>query len=143
MHTPRIPASQRRLQRRRRSRGFSLLELTMVILLIGILTAAAALSLGGFVGRGKVRVTQTSLTTISSALGAYKLDQNTLPPDLRTLVTAKFLEDKALVDAWNRPFIYVVPGRNNRPYELQSRGENEADPADDLSVWDLNRPSGS
>lgn len=125
------------------ARGFSLLELTMVILLIGILTAAAALSLGGFVGRGKVRVTQASLTTIKGALDSYKLEQNSLPPDLRTLVVTKYLEDKAVVDAWNRPFIYVVPGRNNRPYELQSRGEDENDPSDDLSVWDINRPSGS
>ncbi|MBM4108236.1 MAG: prepilin-type N-terminal cleavage/methylation domain-containing protein [Phycisphaerae bacterium] len=125
------------------ARGFSLLELTMVILLIGILTAAAALSLGGFVGRGKVRVTQSSLTTIKGALEGYKLQENVLPPDLRTLVTAKYLDDKAIVDAWNRPFIYVVPGRNNRPFELQSRGENENDPSDDLSVWDINRPAGS
>lgn len=125
------------------ARGFSLLELTMVILLIGILTAAAALSLGGFVGRGKVRVTQTSLTTIKGALESYRLEHNALPPDLRTLVVNKYLEDKALVDAWNRPFIYVVPGRQNRPFELQSRGEDENDPSDDISVWDIHRPSGT
>lgn len=127
---------------RARVRAFSLLELTLVLAILGVLMAAAALSFGGFLGRGKARTTQVTLNTIKTALETYQGEQNVLPPDLQTLVKAKYLSaEKKLADAWERPLIYIVPGPAERPYVLMSTGEDgKAGTEDDLDAWKVGNP---
>ncbi len=125
---------------RRNRRGFSLLELMLVLAIIGVLMAVAAVNVLGAGGRAKARATMASMGTIKTALQSYQLEQSAYPVDLTTLVKAKYLEDKKNGDGWGRPFYYAVPGANNQPYDLISFGEDgQGGTADDINVWTMEK----
>lgn len=124
----------------RSARGFSLLELTLVIAIIGVLTAVVALNLGGLGGRAKTRATEASLTTIQTSIKAYHLEYSAYPPDLQTLITTKFLDrDKPLNDGWQKAFFYDPRGRSkDQPYVLMSSGEDGVSGnEDDIDIWTM------
>lgn len=118
--------------------GFSLLELTLVIAIIGVLSAVAAFSFGGFAARAKVSATKASMNTIKTALMAYEGEASAFPPDLVTLKRTKYIDESATMkDGWNEDFGYRVPGRNGRKYDLVSKGEDkQLGTEDDISIWD-------
>lgn len=118
--------------------GFSLLELTLVIAIIGVLSAVAAFSFGGFAARAKISATKASMNTIRTALMAYEGEASAFPADLTTLKRTKYLDElNTLKDGWNEDFGYRVPGRNGRKYDLVSKGEDkQLGTEDDISIWD-------
>lgn len=123
---------------RRRRAGFSLLELMLVLAIIGALTAVAAWNLLGAGERAKIRVTRTSLSQIGNILKSYQIDTSSYPPDIATLVRAKYLEgDK---DGFDRPVYYRPTGDANRPFELLSYGPDGVPAtADDIDYWAINK----
>lgn len=122
-------------------RGFSLLELMLVIAIIGILMAVAAVNILGAGDRAKTQATKASLSTIKNSLGEYNLNHSSYPPDLRTLVSAKFLDDKALKDGWKKDFIYDARGRDkDHPFILGSSGpDGIVGNEDDIDIWTMNK----
>lgn len=123
----------------RAARGFSLLELMLVLAIIGILMAVAAVNILAGGDRAKRRATQASMSTIKGQLMDYNLNANTFPPQLQTLVTAKFLDDKALKDGWGNDFFYSPTGRDkDHPFILQSPGpDHQLGTEDDIDVWTM------
>lgn len=119
-------------------RGFSLIELTLVLAIMGVLIAVASFNLLGQGEKAKARATQTSMATIRTALDQYNLDHSAFPPDLATLQTMKLMDaNKPLQDGWNRPLVYDPRGRSKeQPYILGSNGpDGLAGTEDDISVW--------
>jgi len=125
----------------RSAKGFSLLELTLVLAIIGILIAAAAYNLAGAGAKAKTKVTKASLSTIKGALTSYNIEHSSYPANLQGLITGKFLEDKALKDAWGREWLYDPRGRSReQPYMLGSAGEDGvAGNEDDIDVWTMDK----
>ncbi|MDX2130867.1 MAG: type II secretion system protein GspG [Planctomycetota bacterium] len=122
--------------------GFSLLELTLVIAIMGVLIAVAAVSLAGAGERSKRRATEMTLTTVKNQIESYHLNYSAYPPDLRTLVTAKFLEDGKLRDGWDKPLVYDPRPAGAHKYVLGSAGENgQLGDEDDVDVWRINQES--
>ncbi len=129
--------SQARAQKRARA-GFSLIELTLVLAIMGVLIAVASFNLLGQGEKAKARATSTTMATIRTALDQYNLDHSAFPPDLKTLQNAKLLDaNKPLVDGWNRELVYDPRGRSKeQPYILGSNGaDGAAGTEDDISVW--------
>lgn len=130
-----------RLMARRGARGFSLLELTLVLAIIGILMAVAAVSIFGQGENARIKATVASMSVIKNAIQQYQLSNSAYPATLTALQqgrTPLLDPDKPLVDGWNQPFLYAVPGRDNRPFDLISKGANgtlESGTGDDISVW--------
>lgn len=126
---------------RTRRRAFSLLEITLVLVIIGLLIAGAAVSLRGVAKRAKIRTTETRLTTISAALSEYNLNVNEYPVSLEELITADYLEDKPLEDSWGEKLIYVVPSfREGKEFDLISKGpDKQYNTNDDINVWDIGK----
>jgi general secretion pathway protein G len=128
--------------RRRNSRGFSLLEIVLVLAIIGVLLAVVAVNVGGFGQRGKIRATEASMRTIKTVLDTYHLEYSAYPPTLATLQTINppmLPTQNTLQDGWNMPFHYK-PGQNSKgqPYELISfGGAPEWDPAIAIDVWTI------
>jgi general secretion pathway protein G len=116
-------------------RGFTLLEILVVIailgLLIGLVAPAALRQLGG----ARVSVAKQSIERIGSVLDMYKLDVGTYPTEdqgLRALVekpsdvntwNGPYVKGAVPVDPWNRPYSYHVPStRPGHDYDLCSGG---------------------
>lgn len=126
---------------RHAARGFSLLELTLVIVIIGVLMSIVAVNVLGRGEQAKKRATEASLATIKSALNAYNLESSAYPPDLRTLVTTKYLEDGKMKDGWGNDFYYDPRGRSkDQPFILGSPGsDKQPGNEDDINVWTMQR----
>ncbi|MCW5768154.1 MAG: type II secretion system protein GspG [Phycisphaeraceae bacterium] len=121
----------------RARRAFSLLEITLVLAIIGVLMAVAAVNVIGGAERAKIRATKASMQTVVGQLKTYHLDNSKYPESLALLVTAKpaYLE-KLPVDGWGNDFYFKVPGKNGRPYDLMSSGpDGEFSSEDDIDVW--------
>ncbi len=122
---------------RRARRGFSLLELTLVILIIGVLMGVAAVAFGPALLRGRTTGTKASMTTIKRAIQEFQGVNNRYPASLAELAP-NFIETVPK-DGWDREFAYVTPGEQGRPFTLISLGEDGVYPsADDIDVWTMN-----
>ncbi|MCC7388022.1 MAG: type II secretion system protein GspG [Phycisphaerales bacterium] len=128
------PARSRRV---RVAPGFSLIELTLVIVILGVLMSVVAVNVVGQGKKAKVRATKVTMDTIRTQLDSYNLEYSAYPPTLETLQKVPgFLSDsKPIKDGWGRQLAYQTPGRNNRPYDLLSNGDNLDDIGDDIDVW--------
>ncbi len=125
--TPTTSATQRRRH------GFTVIELMVVLLLIGVLAGIAALNLPKILGSGKTKATRASMEVVASAIGLYKMENNAFPPtnDLTPLVSAGYLTKQSdLRDAWDNPLIFYSPanvGGAQVEWLLVSAGENGID----------------
>lgn len=123
----------------RARRGFSLLELMLVLAIMGVLMAVAAVSLLGRGREAKEKATRITMDVIKNALRQYHLAKSVYPASLTELQSGKnpYLEaDKQLLDGWNRPFLYQTPGSSGREFDLISKGEDGTYPSqDDLNIW--------
>jgi general secretion pathway protein G len=129
-----------RTQRMRRSAGFSMLELMLVLAVIGVLMSVVAISFMSGGQRAKTKATMMSMDTIKGALLDYSLTHGSFPQSLEVLRNAGTLDkSKPLKDGWKRDFIYSPQGRDrDRPFTLGSAGPNgQAGDDDDIDVWTM------
>ncbi len=123
------------------ARGFSLLELTLVIAIMGVLMAIAAVNLIGGADDAKIKATKSSMGIIKTQLQKYYTDHNVYPPSLMTLITeTRLLQEGANLDPWDREYYYSPVGKPNAPREqgftLISMGpDGESGTEDDIDIW--------
>lgn len=103
-------------------RGFSMIEMTLVIALIGILMTVAVFAFLPQLLAGKVAATKATMHQVDAALGPYKAANNAFPTSL-ALLSPNYLKNPPK-DAWKHDFYFQVPGTNGRPYDLISPGED-------------------
>lgn|GEM_PF-371296 len=138
--------SARMLQRSRR--GFTLLEMVLVAVLIAALATIVITNLAGKSDKARENFTITKLAQIKGNLIEYNTDYGSYPSELSTLLTAgKGYLDKVPNDDFKRPLMYQYPGTSGdprKPYDLYSTGKDGvAGTADDLDVWTMdNRQPG-
>ncbi|MEL7472349.1 MAG: type II secretion system protein GspG [Planctomycetota bacterium] len=124
-----------------RRRGFSLLELMLVLGILGVLMAVAAVNVLGGQQRANIRATEASMRTVSTAITEYATyHSGSFPTTLDALVggpSGGYLSSaSALNDAWGNPFYYQTPGLEGRPYALASDGpDGQPGTEDDLDYW--------
>ncbi len=127
---------------RRMARGFSLLELMLVLAIIGALMAVVAINVLGASDKANIKTTRASMSTLKSALIQYKLEHTSVPPGLQALVTARIvMPDTRLKDAWETDFLYEARAMGpDQPFILRSAGpDKQAGTEDDIDCWQMNR----
>jgi general secretion pathway protein G len=107
----------------RKQRGFTLIELMVVLAIIGILAALVVPSVLGRADDARVTAARTDVGNLTQALKLYKLDNQRFPTaeqGLQALVARPSAEpvpnnwksylDKLPADPWGRPYQYLNPG---------------------------------
>ena len=119
--------------KKRREGGFTLVEMLVVILIIGLLATLVLVNVGKHGEESARKVTQAHLAQLRGHLDLFKLSTGRYPDRLEDLVRAGYLHEVPL-DAWSRPFVYRVPGADGRPFEVASWGaDGKENTEDDLS----------
>jgi general secretion pathway protein G len=136
-----------------RARGFTLIEIMVVVVIIGLLAAIVAPNLIGNIDRAAVTRAKADLRTIDNALNLYRLDNFRYPSTdegLQALVTnpgeasapnwKQYLRSVPL-DPWNNEYVYVSPGQHG-DFDIVTYGadgqEGGEDNNADIGNWDLN-----
>ena len=71
--------------------GFTLVELLVVIVILGILSAVAVFAVGGITDKGKSSACKADVSTVAAASEAYFVPNAGYAPSMAALVTAKYL----------------------------------------------------
>lgn len=116
-------------------RGFTLLEMMLVVMIMGLLIGVVAWNIGGQSKKARVATTVASMRTVESMLKAYHLDYGAYPATLQTLVP-KYTE-KLPQDSWKRPLVYAPNASGSaKPFILYSTGESgEQGNQDNIDIW--------
>ncbi len=114
--------------------GFTLMEMLIVLVVIGLIAAVAIPQLMKMLGGAKRRAAAIQIETVSHAVDNFELDTGayptaaqglvvlwTAPPDTSAWAGPYLRREKQLVDPWGHPFIYNVPGKSH-PYEILTLG---------------------
>ena len=122
--------SHHRLARRRsRKVGFTLTELMVVIVIIGLLAGAVTLSVRSYLISSKQNVARMEIAKISEALNTYYAQYDRYPSneegiEVLAQPSEKFVDgllSKIPVDPWGNPYEYIHPGRS-KPFEIIAYG---------------------
>jgi general secretion pathway protein G len=134
-------------------RGFTLLEILIVITILGILASVVAVRIMDKPGEARITKAQLDIQTLENALKIYKLDNAYYPSTdqgLRALVEKPaigripekwrdggYLEKGVLPkDPWGNDYYYMSPGVHNRDFDIWSYGADgeEGGEGEDVDV---------
>ncbi|MEL6499647.1 MAG: type II secretion system protein GspG [Planctomycetota bacterium] len=129
--------------RRTHARGFSLLELTLVIAIMGILMGVVAFNLIGQSESARVEATKIRMNTILQEVEGQIARTGSPPAGLNELVQSKRLKTEGIIDAWDEPFFYAPkPAGQSPAFDLRSPGPDRVmQTEDDINIWDHFSPS--
>ena len=127
------------IYKKKQQQGFSLIEVLVVVVIMGMLIGLIGPNVLGQVDRARVTTAKSDIASLSQALDMYKLDNHFYPttdqglealvsrpqssPEPRNWNPEGYIKGKKLpLDPWDGEYVYMSPGEDNRPYELISLG---------------------
>jgi general secretion pathway protein G len=116
--------------------GFTLLELLVVVLIIGLLAGFVAPRYFNQVGKSEINVAKAQIDALEKALDQYRLDTGHYPTTELGLVSlvqkppnepkwaGPYLRKEVPLDPWGKPYVYKMPGEKGADFDLLSYGKD-------------------
>lgn len=123
------------------SRGFTLIEVLVVVVILGILAAIIVPNIMDKPGQAKITKAKADIRGIESALNMYRLDEHDYPKTDQGLeaLVSKYLP-RLPMDPWDKEYLYLYPGSHGTfdIYTLGRDGQPGGEGEDaDIGNWDL------
>jgi len=152
-----LPTADERQERRRR--GFTLIEIMAVVLIMGMLMGLVGVAVFNQVDKARVQTTKAKIKNLESALEFYRMDNSRYPsseqglaslvvkptgdPQPRNYPPGGYLQrggSAAMKDSWENKFFYECPGQHNpHSFDIWSLGADGApggqDADADIQNW--------
>ena len=141
--------SNKNRTRAHKRQAFTLIELLLVLVILGILAAIVVPKFSGRTEQARVTAAQSQISTFGTALDAFEVDNGYFPKGkngLNDLVQqprdaqnwkGPYLKSDIPLDPWGHAYIYECPGKHNPTgYDLMSMGfDGRAGSDDDITNW--------
>lgn len=123
------------------SAGFTLLEMLVVLVIIGLIASLVGPRLFSRVDTSKIQVAETQSKLLRGAIETFRLEVGRIPTaeeGLSVLYTppsderargrwrGPYLDEAVPADPWGKPYQYAVPGRDGLPFAVYSLGADGA-----------------
>jgi general secretion pathway protein G len=125
-----------RQNNKKRSGGFTIVEIMAVIIIIGLLAMVVVRNFAGQTDKARVQTTKASLRALDEAVMQFKMDTGRYPTedegllvlieqpsDVENYPEGGYLRSTELpLDAWKNEFLYIRYPESGKPYEILSYG---------------------
>ena len=135
------------MSRSHRTAGFTLIELMVVLVILGLLAGLVGPRLFGRIDRSKVQTAETQVKMLRGALQAFRLDLGRYPttaeglaalvrpsPEAADFWRGPYLDDEVPADPWRTPYRYQYPADNLQGFALYSLGADSKDGGEGINA---------
>ena len=125
------------IQKTASKNAFTLIEIMLVVVIIGIIVGIAAPKIGGKLGKAQNIAARASLKSIETAIQSYEMDNLRLPESLEDLSKAQngngpYLKPSELTDPWSQKYLYSKGGSHGMGFDLSTTSPT----GDNFNNWD-------
>uniref|UniRef100_A0A7V5XHS7 Type II secretion system core protein G n=1 Tax=Thermodesulfobacterium geofontis TaxID=1295609 RepID=A0A7V5XHS7_9BACT len=131
------------MRKKDRQRGFTLIEILIVVAIIGLIASLIVPNLIGRFEKSKEEIAKAQIEMLSSAIEAFRLDVGRYPNTLDELINSSepnwrgpYLAKRQIPkDPWGRDYVYKYPGEHGS-YDLYSLGPEGQLNEKSITNWD-------